>query len=61
MEIFSLAIVLVFVLISVYALVKLVRFFLKEQPSYAYQVVLDEEGKPYDLVKDLNNDTKKKE
>lgn len=61
MELFAIATVLVLVLISVYALFKLVMFFVAENKDYAYQSVLDDEGETYDLVQDLKNDTKKKE
>lgn len=60
MEIFSLAIVLVFVLITVYALVKLVKFFITDSAAYSYQTIQDD-GIEYDHVIDHTESSKKHE
>lgn len=59
MEEFSIAIILAYVLISVYALYKLIVFFIKNNSSYSYTKTKDETGNEYDLVVDHN--TKEKE
>lgn len=61
MEYFSLALALVFVLIIAYALYRFAKFFATDTANFAYRTEKDANGKEYEIVVDLNPNTKEKE
>lgn len=61
MELSAFALIVPMVMIIVYALYKVVKFFATEDKDYEYRTVMDEQGNKYELVVDVNSNTKEKE
>lgn len=61
MEYFSLVLAVVFVLIIAYALYRFVKFFATNGANFTYRTEKDADGKEYEVVVDLNPNTKEKE
>lgn len=61
MELFSIALSLVFVLVCTYAFYRMLRFFATDNANYSYKTEKDANGNEYDVVVDLNSNTNEKE